>query len=92
MYADLTHFADDVDLSWISLADFRSYPELRWSPDPGINILVGNNGAGKTNLLEGVAYLASLRSLRGAPDEALVAESAPPEWSGARSPKARGPP
>lgn len=63
-------------LNWVALADFRSYSELHWSPDPGINILVGNNGAGKTNLLEGVAYLATLRSLRGAPDEALVAESA----------------
>ena len=63
-------------LNWVAFADFRSYSELRWSPDPGINILVGNNGAGKTNLLEGVAYLASLRSLRGATDDALVAESA----------------
>ena len=61
-------------LNWISLKDFRSYPELLWSPDPGINILVGNNGAGKTNLLEAVAYLARLTSFRGAPDEALVAE------------------
>lgn len=63
-------------LNWISLTDFRSYADLHWSPDPGINILVGNNGAGKTNLLEGVAYLASLTSLRAAPDEALVAEAA----------------
>jgi DNA replication and repair protein RecF len=63
-------------LNWISLADFRSYPELRWSPDPGINILVGNNGAGKTNLLEAIAYLARLSSFRGAPDDALVAGSA----------------
>ena len=63
-------------LNWISLADFRSYPELRWSPDPGINILVGNNGAGKTNLLEAIAYLARLSSFRGAPDDALVADPA----------------
>ena len=65
-----------MNLSWIALTDFRSYPELRWSPDPGTNILVGNNGAGKTNLLEAVAYLASLSSFRGAPDEALVSETA----------------
>jgi len=65
-----------VTLTWIALNSFRSYDDLLWSPDPGINILVGNNGAGKTNVLEAVAYLASLRSLRGAPDEALVAESA----------------
>jgi len=63
-------------LSWISLADFRSYSELHWSPDPGVNVLVGDNGAGKTNLLEGVAYLGALRSFRAAPEEALVKEGA----------------
>ncbi len=36
-------------------------------------MLVGDNGAGKTNLLEAVSYLATLRSFRGAPDEALIA-------------------
>jgi DNA replication and repair protein RecF len=61
--------------SWISLSHFRSYDELRWSPDPGVNILVGDNGAGKTNLLEALTYLATLRSFRRAPDEALIHES-----------------
>ncbi|MGQ0848067.1 MAG: DNA replication/repair protein RecF [Actinomycetota bacterium] len=64
-------------LSWLSLADFRSYVELRWEPDPGVNILVGNNGAGKSNLLEAIGYLSNLRSFRGAPDEALVRAGAP---------------
>lgn len=63
-------------LAWISLQEFRSYRDLHWSPDRGTNILVGENGAGKTNLLEAIAYLASLRSFRGAPEEALVSEGA----------------
>ncbi|HKX75426.1 MAG TPA: DNA replication/repair protein RecF [Acidimicrobiia bacterium] len=59
-------------LRWISLHSFRSYSELIWTPEPGTNVLVGDNGSGKTNLLEAVAYLATLRSFRSAPDEALI--------------------
>ena len=61
-----------MEFSWLELRDFRSYRELRIEPDPSINVLVGANGAGKTNLLEGAAYLSALRSFRGAPDEALI--------------------
>lgn len=59
-------------LDWITLNRFRSYGELEWRPDPGVNLLVGRNGAGKTNVLEAVAYLPQLRSFRNAPDAALV--------------------
>lgn len=59
-------------LDWLTLAGFRSYGQLEWQPDAGVNVIVGRNGAGKTNLLEGVGYLGSLRSFRGAPDHALV--------------------
>lgn len=59
-------------LAWIALGEFRSYRSLEWRPDAGVNLLVGENGAGKTNLLEAIGYLASLRSFRGAPDEAMV--------------------
>lgn len=65
-----------MQLEWLSLGGFRSHAELDWHPDPGTNVLVGDNGAGKTNLLEAVSYLATLRSFRGAPDEALVAYGA----------------
>lgn len=59
-------------LDWLTLAGFRSYVQLEWEPDPGVNVIVGHNGAGKTNLLEAVGYLGSLRSFRSAPDHALV--------------------
>lgn len=65
-----------MHLEWLTLAGFRSYTSVEWRPDPGTNILVGDNGAGKTNLLEAVSYLASLRSFRGSPDDALVAHDA----------------
>ena len=35
-------------------------------------MVVGDNGQGKTNLAEAIAYLATLSSFRGAPNEALV--------------------
>ena len=65
-----------VRLDWISLAQYRSYPEVKWSPTPTVNVLVGRNGAGKSNLMEAIGYLASLKSFRGAPDDALVAHDA----------------
>ncbi len=37
-----------------------------------MNLLVGRNGAGKSNLMESIGYLATLKSFRGSPDEALV--------------------
>ena len=59
-------------LAWLTLAGFRSYPQLRWTPSGGINILVGPNGVGKTNLLEAVGILFTASSFRGAPDRVLV--------------------
>ena len=59
-------------LAWLDLANFRSYSVLRWEPDPEVNVIVGPNGAGKTNLLEAIGYLTTLRSLRGAGDDAVV--------------------
>ncbi|HEU4318490.1 MAG TPA: DNA replication/repair protein RecF [Acidimicrobiia bacterium] len=61
-------------VDWVSLVNFRSYPELEWHPDPGVNLLIGPNGAGKTNLLEAVSYLATLKSFRSVPDSAVIAD------------------
>ncbi len=61
-----------MKVDWVSLTSFRSYKRLEWTPDPGVNLLVGQNGAGKTNLLEAVSYLSTLKSFRGSPDGALI--------------------
>lgn len=63
-------------LDWIELQGFRSYPQLEFQPAAGVNLLMGANGAGKTNLLEAIAYLSALRSFRKAPDDALIATGA----------------
>lgn len=61
-----------MGLIWLELAGFRSYVNLLWEPDPQVNVLAGRNGAGKTNLLEAIGYLGSLRSFRRVPDDELV--------------------
>jgi DNA replication and repair protein RecF len=50
----------------LSLSDFRSYADAVVTPGPGFVILTGENGAGKTNLLEAVSLLSPGRGLRGA--------------------------
>ena len=50
----------------LSLSDFRSYADAVIEPGPGLVILTGENGAGKTNMLEAVSLLAPGRGLRGA--------------------------
>src|SRR3954447_4387448 len=50
----------------LSLSDFRSYPDAVIAPGPGFVILTGENGAGKTNLLEAISLLSPGRGLRGA--------------------------
>ena len=51
-------------LTSIALKDFRNYEELSLELGPGINVFVGANGQGKTNLLEAVYFLSILRSFR----------------------------
>ena len=51
----------------LALTEFRSYASVAVEPGPGFVLLFGENGAGKTNLLEAVSMLAPGRGLRGAP-------------------------
>jgi DNA replication and repair protein RecF len=61
-----------VRLAHLGLTDFRNYEHLEVDFEPGINVLVGRNGQGKTNVVEAVAYLATFSSHRVANDTALV--------------------
>lgn len=51
-------------ISEISLENFRNYDSLNLEFGPGLNIFLGENGHGKTNLLEAVYFLSLLRSFR----------------------------
>jgi DNA replication and repair protein RecF len=52
--------------------DFRSYTGADVAFAPGVTVVVGANGQGKTNLLEAIGYAGSQSSFRGAPAETLV--------------------
>jgi len=54
-------------VSRLSLTDFRSYASALIEPGPGFVLLFGENGAGKTNILEVVSLLTPGRGLRTAP-------------------------
>lgn len=59
-------------LTSLRLTNFRNFADQRLDfPARGVAI-VGDNGQGKTNLLEGIYYLEIFRSFRGAADEQLV--------------------
>ena len=53
-----------MPVSRLALTDFRSYPAALIEPGPGFVLLSGENGAGKTNLLEAVSLLTPGRGLR----------------------------
>jgi DNA replication and repair protein RecF len=61
-----------VPLTRLRLHAFRNLEDQTLDIPPGGVAVVGDNGQGKTNLLEAVYYLEIFRSFRGAPDEQLV--------------------
>ena len=54
-----------MHLAHIRLRDFRNYARLDADFSPGFHLLQGDNAQGKTNLLEAVYLMATLRSCRG---------------------------
>lgn len=61
-----------MHLSRLRLTNFRNYSHVEWEPHPGSNILYGDNGQGKTNLLEAVYYLSTTRSFRTSREKELI--------------------
>lgn len=59
-------------VSHVSLVNFRNYASAELVLEPGLNLLVGRNGQGKTNLAEAIMFFASLRSHRVANESALI--------------------
>ncbi len=56
----------------LHLTNWRSYECADVEFGDGLTAIVGENGQGKTNLLEAIGWLAGLGSFRGAPDDALI--------------------
>jgi DNA replication and repair protein RecF len=55
-----------VHVRWIELVGFRGHTSLTFAPEPGLNVLVGKNGQGKTSLIEALHVLLTGRSFRTA--------------------------
>ena len=53
-----------MNLSELKLRSFRNYDEAVLEFEPGVNLIVGDNAQGKTNLLEAISYLGSGKSFR----------------------------
>lgn len=60
-------------VDWIQLCHFRNYGAEKCSFLPGINVIVGENAQGKTNLLEAVFLLTGGKSFRTRLDRELIA-------------------
>lgn len=64
-------------LTELKLRDFRTYEELVFRPGQGLNLLVGDNAQGKSNLLEAIHLLAITRSLRAGKETEMIRHKAP---------------
>lgn len=65
-----------MHLDDLRLRNFRSYAELHLALAGGVVAVTGNNGLGKTNLVEAIGYLSTLSSFRGASLDTMVRSGA----------------
>ncbi|WP_024586719.1 DNA replication/repair protein RecF [Aliihoeflea sp. 2WW] len=68
--------ADQTAIRKLTLTNFRNYGQLSLSLERGPIVLTGDNGAGKTNLLEAISFLTPGRGLRRAAHEEIATASA----------------
>ena len=66
-----------MQLRRLGLRNHRNYAQLDLIPGPGVNVFIGPNGQGKTNLLEAVAMLALSSSPRSRRELELIGPVAP---------------
>ena len=69
---DIGGLPGSARLTRVAIRDFRNLARVELAPPPDGVAIVGENGQGKTNLLEAIYYLQILRSARGARDQDLV--------------------
>ena len=61
-----------MNLTKIELRNFRNYEHVQLEFDPGVNLIVGDNAQGKTNLLEAISYLGCGKSFRALKQREMV--------------------
>lgn len=82
--AEVPRYLKPVHLAQLRLRDFRNYLRLDVSIEPGFHLLLGNNAQGKTNILEAIYLIATLRSFRGVGGAQMVRHSAKGYFIGAQ--------
>lgn len=61
-----------MQVSRLSFEGFRNLKTGCFEPDPGVNVIVGENAQGKTNLLEAIWLFTGTKSFRSAKDSELI--------------------
>ncbi|MDQ2679928.1 MAG: AAA family ATPase, partial [Candidatus Eremiobacteraeota bacterium] len=61
-------------LTRLSLSNMRNYATLDFSPQAGLNVFIGNNAQGKSNLLEAISLLGTGKSFRTSAESDLIRE------------------
>ncbi|MGE5415705.1 MAG: DNA replication/repair protein RecF [Acidobacteriota bacterium] len=61
-----------MHITAIEVRDFRNFEVVRYTPDRGLNILIGENAQGKTNFLEAAYFLASGSTFRSGKEKDLI--------------------
>ena len=61
-----------MKIQHLKILNFRNYEKMELNFSPNYNIIYGNNGVGKTNLVESIYVLALTKSFRGSVDKVLI--------------------
>src|SRR5208337_4604839 len=72
-----------MHLAHLRLRDFRNYARLDADFSPGFHLLLGDNAQGKTNILEAIYLMATLRSFRGVGGAQMIRHGAKGYFVGA---------
>jgi len=64
-----------MEITSLKLLNFRNFDNLELSFSPNKNIIIGNNGEGKTNIVEAIFVLALTKSFRTNDDSHLIKEN-----------------
>ena len=65
--------SESLRIAGLSIEGFRNLAPLSFEPGPRFNVLFGDNGAGKSSVLEAIGYVAALRSFRLAKKDDMIA-------------------
>lgn len=60
----------------LQLIDFRNYGDVQLNLGAGVHALIGDNAQGKTNFVEALVVLSTMKSFRGAPNDMVVRRGA----------------